>query len=431
MHGGQGSVTLQSFAVQEQVYPWEEGAHFTCDDEELNRIFTAGIRTVQLCSHDSFIDCPTREQRAWVGDGVVHQMVHLATNRDWRLAWHYLILGNSPRSDGMLPMSVVGEIEASGAFTIPDWALHWVHGVYNPYRFSADRDVVKGLMPTIERVLRWYVPYQTADGVLKDVIEWNLVDWSSVLVNDTSSILTALWARGLREYAEMAGWLEERGSQRWAEGVYEQARAGFEVFWDEARSSYVDHIVDGERRPEMSQLAGASAIISGLAPEARWGRIIDTITDTCSGPWLEGRALAKFIDKRRVVNRWLEPMGYDVSAMSKPWSFGPFGRDTQVLGNNKENRNRASANAVASLLLWIVRGRAVSKDASAAMMSLLERPLNPTRDGENQVKEFIGEALPPDVEAIAPVRREVHPLAVGRPRRVGALRGRRADDASD
>ena len=112
VHGVQGSVTLQSFAVQKQLYPWEEGASFACDDQELNRIFTAGIRTVQLNSHDSFIDCPTREQRAWVGDGVVHQMVHLATNRDWRLAWHYLTLGNSPRSDGMPPMSVVGEIEA-------------------------------------------------------------------------------------------------------------------------------------------------------------------------------------------------------------------------------------------------------------------------------------------------------------------------------
>jgi hypothetical protein len=67
--------------------------------------------------------------------------------------------------------------------------------------------VVKALMPTIERVLRWYAPYQTAGGVLKDVGEWNLVDWSSVLVNDTSSLLTALWARGLHEFAEMAGWL--------------------------------------------------------------------------------------------------------------------------------------------------------------------------------------------------------------------------------
>jgi len=122
--------------------------------------------------------------------------------------------------------------------------------------------------------------------------------------------------------------------------------------------------------------------------------IVDTISDTCSGPWLEGRALAKFIEKRRVVNRWLQPMGYDVSAMAKPWSFGPFGRDTEVVGENKENRNRASANAVASLLLWIVRGRAVSRGASGAMLGLLERPLNPPRSDENQVKEFIGEALP-------------------------------------
>ena len=134
-------------------------------------------------------------------------------------------------------------------------------------------------MPGIEKVLRWYAPYQTSAGVLKDVVEWNLVDWSSVFVEDTPSLLTALWARGLREFAEMAAWLEEKGSQRWAEGLYEKVRAGFEMFWDERRGSYVDHIVDGKQRPEMSQLAGALAIVSGLAPRERWSRIVDVITD--------------------------------------------------------------------------------------------------------------------------------------------------------
>ncbi len=220
VHGATGQVTVRDFHVREQLYPWQAGATFTCSDDDLNRLYVAGIRTVQLNSHDAFLDCPTREQRAWVGDSVVHQMVHLATNQDWRLAWHYLTLGNSPRSDGILPMSVVGDIEASGGYTIPDWALHWVHGVYNFYRFSGDRDAVKAFMPTIERILRWYAPYQTAAGVLKDVVEWNLVDWSSVSIADTSSVLTALWSRGLREFAEMAAWLEERSSQRWAEGLY-------------------------------------------------------------------------------------------------------------------------------------------------------------------------------------------------------------------
>jgi hypothetical protein len=79
----------------------------------------------------------------------------------------------------------------------------------------------------------------------------------------------------------------------------------------------------------------------------------------------------------------------------KPWSFGPFGRDMQALGENKVNRNRASANSVGSLLLWIVRRRAVSPPASEAMMSLLERPLSPSRPTENQVKDYFGESLPP------------------------------------
>jgi beta-lactamase class A len=123
--------------------------------------------------------------------------------------------------------------------------------------------------------------------------------------------------------------------------------------------------------------------------------LLDLLTDTCSGSELEGKALDDFIDRRRKLNRSFAALGYDISAMLKPWSFGPFGRDMQAVGENRVNRNRASANSVASLLLWIVRRHAISQPASDAMMSLLERPLSPPRPTENQVKEFLGESLPP------------------------------------
>jgi hypothetical protein len=176
-------------------------------------------------------------------------------------------------------MTVVGDIEAGGGFTIPDWSLHWVHGLYNLYRFGGDRAFITALLPTAARILRWYAAYQLESGPLRDVTEWNLVDWSSVSTTDTSSLLTAIWARGLREFAEMAEWLEEKSSRRWAEDRYAQAKAGFEVFWDEQRGSYIDHIVEGVPQPEMSQIAGALAVVSGLAPPERWSRIVDTITD--------------------------------------------------------------------------------------------------------------------------------------------------------
>jgi hypothetical protein len=122
--------------------------------------------------------------------------------------------------------------------------------------------------------------------------------------------------------------------------------------------------------------------------------LVDVLTDTASGSELEGKALEEFIDRRRKLNGYFASLGYDISAMAKPWSFGPYGRDMQLMGGNLINRNRASANSVASLLLWIVRRQAISSQASEAMLTLLERPLAPPRPEENQVKGFFGEALP-------------------------------------
>jgi beta-lactamase class A len=122
--------------------------------------------------------------------------------------------------------------------------------------------------------------------------------------------------------------------------------------------------------------------------------LLDVLTDTCSGSELDGKALDDFIEHRRKLNRYFASLGYDISAMLKPWSFGPFGRDMQAVGENKMNRNRASANSVAALLLWIVRHHAISARASDAMLALLERPLSPPRPAENQIKEYLGESLP-------------------------------------
>lgn len=122
--------------------------------------------------------------------------------------------------------------------------------------------------------------------------------------------------------------------------------------------------------------------------------LLDVLTDTASGSELEGKALDDFIDRRRKLNRYFASLGYDISAMMKPWSFGPFGRDTQIVGEKQVNRNRASANSIGSLLFWIVRRHAISPKASDAMLALLERPLSPPRPTENQVVAFLGESLP-------------------------------------
>lgn len=142
---------------------------------------------------------------------------------------------------------------------------------------------------------------------------------------------------------------------------------------------------------DVPDLPRAMREMIGVSDNDAAGYIVDILADTEPGPNLEGRALQRFIARRRSINDDFARLGYDISAMAKPWSFGPYGRDRQMYGPNWENRNRLTTNATTALMTWIARGHAPH---SAVQLDFLSRPINPTRPDENQVAEYIGAALP-------------------------------------
>ncbi|GAA3663484.1 hypothetical protein [Microbacterium marinilacus] len=272
-------IAISGVRIRERLSTWREEPYLASSDPELERLWRAGVRTVALNTADLFTDCPTREQRAWVGDGVVHQMVHLAANADWGTAREYLRAAASPRADGILPMSVAGDFEAADGVTIPSWSLHWIHGLAEMHAHAGPvPEVVEGL-PVARGVLAWFARHADEDGVIRASGEWDLVDWSSVVVAGRSAALTALWSRALREYAGMCASLGDRASADWAQSWWERARAGFEAFWDGGRGLYVD--ADGPESPvrTFSQATNASAVVAGLVPDARRDALVAAIAD--------------------------------------------------------------------------------------------------------------------------------------------------------
>lgn len=265
--------------VAERLRPRPDGAMFACSDPVLQRIWEVGARTVDLCALDAYVDCPTREQRAWTGDSVVHQRVDLVTNPDWSMARWHPQLAAAPRPDGMLPMAPASDFAADDRTFIPDWSLHWIRSVWNLYRYTGDRELVGELLPVAERVLRWFEPYLGADDLLHDVTGWALLDWSSVYSRDCSSVLNALWARSLEDVAEMADWLGNGAAAAWTRGRRDAVSAAFEVFWDDARGVYVDHTVEGQRQLPAAQHGGAAALAAGLVPPERVELLISRLLD--------------------------------------------------------------------------------------------------------------------------------------------------------
>lgn len=275
---GAGTPSLE-VAITDHHRPRPEGASFACSDPVLERIHAVGLRTVDLCALDADVDCPTREQRVWTGDSVVHQLVDLTSNPDWSMAVWHPQLATMSRSDGMPSMAVASDFAADDRSSIPDWALHWVHSVHNRYRYTGDRDLVADLLPSAERTLRWFEAYLGDDGLLHDVTGWQLIDWASVYIQGCSSILNGLWARALEELAEMSRWFGTEGVAAWTDRRREGVRAGFDLFWDEGRGSCVDHALHGVAQRPMSQHGGAAALAAGLVPADRMARVVERITD--------------------------------------------------------------------------------------------------------------------------------------------------------
>jgi alpha-L-rhamnosidase len=275
------SVTIHGVSLVERIYPLVGSARFSCSDPFFDQVYAAGRRTVSLCSLDAYVDTPTREGRAWTGDSVVHQMVDFVTNEDWSLArWNAKMASLSTMSDGMVPASLAGDAESIAFGVIPDWALHWVHSVWNVYRYAGDEIEVADMLPEVERVVRWFDRFfLDATDLPTDVTGWCLVDWAWVPTNGASAVVASLLGRACLDFAEMAEFVGDHGRAERARRRHERLVVGFEKLWDPVLERYADTLVKGVRGETASVHTQAAAIVGGLAPTTRIDRLVSLITD--------------------------------------------------------------------------------------------------------------------------------------------------------
>lgn len=70
----EGTVSFTVPKLLDYTYPSEEDCFFLCSDHDLNRIYRAAKRTLQLNTLDIFMDCPQRERGGWLCDSYFSSM---------------------------------------------------------------------------------------------------------------------------------------------------------------------------------------------------------------------------------------------------------------------------------------------------------------------------------------------------------------------
>ncbi len=270
-----------SVGVEEAVYPRADGAAFDCDDPRLAELWRAAARTVDLCSTDAFIDCPGREQRAWIADSYVQMLVSYVTNPDWRLIRRQLTLTSQSRhASGLLAAAAACDFARVG-LTTPDYSLHWIRALAAYWRYSGDEGFVRGLRPIADGIIERYEQQRGPSGLLEDFPGWVFLDWAQVDRDTITGAHDALYAAALNAYAELPGAHD-------VAGMVTGIGVAFEALWDAGRQVYVDAV--GARGPSrrISQHTNAMALLAGLVPASRVEGLIALVADP-AGSSLGGR----------------------------------------------------------------------------------------------------------------------------------------------
>lgn len=268
------------------AYPFDLRADFRCDDPFFAKLLEVGYRTLRLCSHETYEDCPYYEQLSYAGDNFVTGRAAALLTGDSDLTAHTIRQFFWSRHPEGLTMS---RYPCRMPQIIPAWSQLWLLTVRDYYHFTAEAEVVREVWDGIRSVLAWFEGKRENGGLglVGALNYWCVLDWSPDWAEGTdesgvppgtyreasaANNFLHLWC--LRAAAEMAGWLrmEDVDYRSRAEAFATQVH---QAFWDEERGAYRDRVAG----PEFSQLTNALAILSGAAPQHLWDRIAPCLTD--------------------------------------------------------------------------------------------------------------------------------------------------------
>lgn len=284
VRGAPSGVTFRSLGAVETHYPVEALGSFSCSDAMLTRLWSTGAYTLRQCMHDAWEDCPSREQRQWLGDVTVENVAAWAAfgGSAAPLTAKYLRqAAESQRPDGLTQMFAPGD-HGHNARLIPDWTLQWILCAADHWHLTGDLETMKTILPSIQKALAWFENVAGDHGLVADMPYWHFMDWAGLGRDGQALALNAQLAGAYRSAATIARALGSGSAADSYERRATEITARLDrEHWDERRGVWVDMVdpITGEQDPRVSQHGVAALALWGTPEPARVARAFRWITD--------------------------------------------------------------------------------------------------------------------------------------------------------
>jgi len=334
LRGFTGAVTLRRLGMRatEPALNWT--GHFECDDEQLNRIWRMCERSIRVGTQEGLMDCPTREQAAYVGDGhpVARWLALLTGDLGY---WRHLAVESLARQTraGLIRTAVFTGRRAC----LIDYNLLAIIGTRDYLLCSGDTATARAALGALRRILAWFYARRDEGGLLRigsetldytgdweecyDPVHWDEA-WGTGLFIDhagmgwhnvgdpgidrrgTNAAINALYVVAARALADVEDAVGADGGAALRARADRTAEAAAEAFFDPDRSAFVDGVRDGRPLAQISQQTNTWCLWARLGQPGRRRDVIERILReddddlARSGPYFWSYMLAMLVRER-------------------------------------------------------------------------------------------------------------------------------------
>jgi len=266
---GEEALTIEGLSLLETRYPLEMESRFRSSDARLDAVTPVALRGLQMCAHETYMDCPYYEQMMYVGDTRLEALTTYAISADERLPRKAVrMFGLSRLPDGMTQARYPGR----DVQVIAPFALWWVGMLYDYALWRGDRAFIAAMLPGARAVLDGFLAHVQENGLLRAPDGWNFSDWIADWplgvppdgFNGFSGLLNWHLVYTLGLAARLEEWAgEEALAQRWLGWRERIAGAAKAAFWDEARGLFADDLAHARFSEHTQCLALLSGALEG------------------------------------------------------------------------------------------------------------------------------------------------------------------------
>ena len=169
------SLTILPQPYIETAYPLGEPKCPEGLTPEQQKLYEVAFRTLQLCAHDTYEDCPYYEQLQYACDTRLEILFTYASTGNTRLAAHAIdLFASSLQPNGFTQARFPSREDQ----IIPVFSLYFILMLEDYLNETGDKEFVRRYIPIAERIAETFLMKRCPDGLLAPQGYWDYFDWT-------------------------------------------------------------------------------------------------------------------------------------------------------------------------------------------------------------------------------------------------------------